>query len=310
MRCGYCYLTKEQLSDRRVLPLNETYAILSKFDKIHRLEIYGGEVALLDKTYIEDIIERYNHTNITIITNGTIIKDWMYNNDIELVISLDFHVRERFEEVLKNIIMLPRQVSINILVTPELLERDILKDIALVESISNISHVDLKPYSPNQSNNYNLPFIYEQYVSYWIQHSTKEIVSKKIIDSEDYRDKKHIFITPNGKCSILKFDNESKEYFYEFEYTSIDEIFESEYDAIEKSNCNECNYKYRCLTEHYKPSDGIQNPACSGFKILIESYIEYERRTVDGQSAYLPHLVSERIRKSFQQDNKNYIFKG
>ena len=88
--------------------------------------------------------------------------------------------------VFNNILKLERPIAINVLVTPELLERDVIADIRFINSIKNIEYVELKPYSSNQSNQNNFDEAYIKYVALWLDNSHKTVTERRILDKANY----------------------------------------------------------------------------------------------------------------------------
>ena len=99
------------------------------------------------------------------------IPKWFYDSRVSINISYDFDVRPHNNLVFNNILKLERPIAINVLVTPELLERDVIADIRFINSIKNIEYVELKPYSSNQSNQNNFDEAYIKYVALWLTHT-------------------------------------------------------------------------------------------------------------------------------------------
>ena len=84
-RCDFCYLTEQQLSDRKLLDLKnfeKKLYELQEIQKITHIDFYGGEVALLPKNYFyefKEICKKINpEININIITNLSVLPTIVY----------------------------------------------------------------------------------------------------------------------------------------------------------------------------------------------------------------------------------------
>lgn len=301
-RCKYCYLTQEQLSSKGWLDVEVAIDKLN-LAKPSTIEIYGGEVGLLPDDYIPKIVNAFPNSKISVITNGFLIKEWMTDERIELNVSFDFDTRPHHNTVLNNILLLNRPISINILVTSDLMKRDVLSDINFVESINNIKNIDLKLYNSNQANNYDFNKIFLQYAAIWLDNSSKCSLKRLISSPYGYFDVEHLYLTPSGRFAVLDFDKNGREYFSELEdITSFKNWQKKELDMV-TNNCYSCEFLGRCLTEHYKPTDSI-DVYCSGSRILLEAYYE----NMENKSNNIQQIVQRKIREFERQKNK-IIFK-
>ena len=182
------------------------------------------------------------------------------------------------------------------LVTPELLERDVIADIRFINSIKNIEYVELKPYSSNQSNQNNFDEAYIEYVALWLDNSHKTVTEQRIVYKANYFESPHVFLTPSGDFAVLDFDNNGDEYFRIIDISDLSGILEEEANMVFSGNCSTCQYVGVCLTEHYRKTDGVDNIYCSGGRILIDAY----HSKVEGKSNSISQYVSERIRANEQ----------
>ena len=63
-RCGFCYLTPEQLGDQKKIPLailDQRLKEISRVRKIDWVDLYGGEIGALKKKYfygLRDVIRK------------------------------------------------------------------------------------------------------------------------------------------------------------------------------------------------------------------------------------------------------------
>lgn len=286
-RCEFCYLTKQQLSDRKMLDLSILEKRLDEilsYKSIEMVDLYGGEVSLLPHEYvmsIKNILHARNIYDINIITNLSVVNDIILDKDFYISVSYDFDAREKSNIVWKNLMSLNKKFSILMLASPELLKLDVDYIVNMFNLLSNLENVEVKPYSTNQANCLKVSNIdYETFVKKLITHKnrkfhlTNELYLKGVISFQrnSFSDD-HIYITPSGNYSVLEFDLNDKEYFLEYslfkQYLNWCNV---EKDKISKNKfCSNCSYYGRCLSEHLRDVKTLDD-SCNGFKFLIEWY--------------------------------------
>lgn len=284
-RCDFCYLTKTQLADTKKISLERLDELLSQVPRIDYVDLYGGEIGALKKSYfydMKDVIRKHYKDDINIITNYSMIHDGFYDDDVILGVSYDFEAREKHETVFKNMMISPVPISVLILASKEVIQKDVEEMISLLNICSAITSVEIKPYSINQANAERVTHRdFEVFVQKWLDAKTEKrfqfINEDKIKESlsKEYNafSDNHIYITPNGKFAVLEFDRDDKEYFLEL--NSWDEYIEwtkKEKDTISPI-CKVCPYFGNCLTEHYRYVDDLEN-SCNGYKGLLDYYNE------------------------------------
>jgi len=287
-RCHFCYLTPEQLADRKLLDLNRLNDMLSEvllYDSIDHVDLYGGEIALLPDYYLEELklcLESYGIDSVNINTNLSAINEAMFDPYYHISVSYDFTVREQHDKVWRNMALLPVQFSVLMLASDRLITEDVDNMIQQFNLLPNLTSVEIKPYSENQSNSLNVNFKdYEEFVKQWITSPVEkkfDFINEYLI--QDVLDKKgnsfsddHVYITPSGRWAVLEFDLNDKEYF--LEYDTFDQYLiwtrlEKERVANNKF-CNSCEYYGHCLSEHLREVKDLDN-SCNGFKLLIDWY--------------------------------------
>jgi sulfatase maturation enzyme AslB (radical SAM superfamily) len=287
-RCHFCYLTPEQLGDRKLLDLERLNEMLSEvmmYDSVDHVDLYGGEIALLPDYYLEELklcLESYGIDSVNINTNLSAINEAMFDPYYHISVSYDFAVREQHDKVWRNMALLPVQFSVLMLASDRLITEDVDNMIQQFNLLPNLTSVEIKPYSENQSNSLNVSFKdYEEFVKQWIASTVEkkfDFINEYLI--QDVLDKKgnsfsddHVYITPNGRWAVLEFDLNDKEYF--LEYDSFDQYLvwtrlEKERVANNKF-CNSCEYYGHCLSEHLREVKDLDN-SCNGFKLLIDWY--------------------------------------
>ena len=287
-RCHFCYLTPEQLGDKKLLDLERLNEMLSEvlmYDSIDHIDLYGGEIALLPDYYLEELklcLESYGVDSVNINTNLSAINEAMFDPYYHISVSYDFTVREQHDKVWRNMALLPVQFSVLMLASDRLITEDVDNMIQQFNLLPNLTSVEIKPYSENQSNSLNVSFKdYEEFVKQWITSTVEkkfDFINEYLI--EDVLDKKgnsfsddHVYITPSGRWAVLEFDLNDKEYF--LEYDTFDQYLvwtrlEKERVANNKF-CNSCEYYGHCLSEHLREVKDLDN-SCNGFKLLIDWY--------------------------------------
>ncbi len=286
-RCNFCYLTSEQLADKNKLPLHLLEARLlelsSKGIVVDHIDLYGGEVALLGDNYLyelDSILNKYSSPTINIITNLSKVVNYFNEDYIDLSVSFDFEAREQSDRVLNNIIKLKKEIAILMLASPQLLKTDIDLMINTFNSIANITSVEIKPYSSNQANQLGISFKeYEIFIENWLRKTKDanfEFINRKQINQAIQKKNNafsddHIYITPNGKYSVLEFDENEDEFFLEL--NSIEDYFkwcDKEKNRVKKNKfCSHCDFLGHCLTEHYRTVHSLDN-SCNGFINLLK----------------------------------------
>jgi MoaA/NifB/PqqE/SkfB family radical SAM enzyme len=283
-RCDFCYLKTEQLSDQKKISLETLDKLLADIPSIEYIDLYGGEIGALKKEYfygLKDTIRKHYADEINIITNYSMLHEGFYEDDVYLSVSYDFEAREKSELVYKNMLMSPVPIAVLILATPQIINKDVEEMIAMLNMCSSVTSVEIKPYSINQANAFNVTHKeFEEFVIKWIDSSTnknfqfvnedkiKESINKEYNAFSD----DHIYITPNGKYGVLEFDKNDKEYFLEL--NSWQEYLE--WTVKEKLDnvsdiCRNCKYFGNCLTEHYRYVHNLEN-SCNGYKGLLDYY--------------------------------------
>lgn len=293
--CDFCYLTKEQLKDRKTISpeqLDARLKAISVYDKIEHVDLYGGEIGVLKREEYYDlkrVIKNYYDGDINIITNYSMIHDWFFDDDTTLSVSYDFTAREKNQQVFNNMLQAQKPLSVLVLASRDVIAMDVDSMITEINMCSSITSVEIKPYSINQANAYNVSHKdYEQFVIKWLESPVPKrfefINEYHIQDSLDktynsFSDD-HIYVTPAGRFAVLEFDLNDKEYFLEMDtFEQYIEWAMKEKTALSPI-CQACPYKGHCLTEHYRYVRDLDN-SCNGYRGLLEYYERMESKTAD-----------------------------
>ncbi len=288
-RCHFCYLTPEQLGDKNKLNLSLLQGLLDQIKAagytVDHADLYGGEIGLLRNDYLEQMDQiLYDHSDptINVITNMSVKNLYFEQEHVDLSVSFDFEVRELSDKVLYNMMTSEKDIAVLMLASRELITKDVEEMIKVFNSIKNITSVEIKPYSSNQANRYEITDEeFESFVIKWINSPTSknfEFINEKLIQESLNKTRNafsddHVYITPSGKFSILEFDENDHEFFLELdtfsEYVAWSEV---EKNRVNKNAiCKKCEYLGHCLTEHYRPVKSLEH-SCNGFKNLLDYY--------------------------------------
>lgn len=287
-RCDFCYLTEEQLSDRTRLPLDllrDRISEISKVADIGMVDLYGGEVGLLPRSYVKEmkeVFKEFDIDDINIITNLSMVNETILDPDLYVTVSYDFDAREQHDLVWRNMALLNKEFSVLILASPKVLQMDVDSMIQELNLLSNLVSVEIKPYSTNQANAHpvgNKDF--EKFVTLWLERLNImkfEFVNEKRLrntinkQSNSFSDD-HVYITPLGNFGVLEFDSSDNEYFLELD--SFDDYLKWATGERQRTNknefCGKCNYFGTCLSEHLREVKSLDD-SCNGFINLIEWY--------------------------------------
>lgn len=284
-RCDFCYLTKEQLSDKKLLSLDLLHRRLSditQYRTIEKVDLYGGELGLLPINYWNGLIQllhMYGIEDINLNTNLSMINEITCDERVYTSVSYDFEAREDHLRVFRNMALLGKPFSILMLASPNLILKDTDEIVNFFNTLNNLESVEVKPYSPNQANQYNVPYtLYEEFVKKLILNnerkfevSNEHLLEDVINGSRNSFSDDHVYITPSGRYGVLEFDENDNEYFQEYE--TIEEYFKwcsREKQRVSNNKfCNSCSYYGKCLSEHLRDVKSIEN-SCNGFIKLIE----------------------------------------
>jgi sulfatase maturation enzyme AslB (radical SAM superfamily) len=286
-RCDFCYLTKEQLGDTKKIDLERLDELLSQVPSINHVDLYGGEIGALKKSYfygLKDVIRKHYEGEINIITNYSMLHDGFYDDDVYLSVSYDFEAREKSALVYRNMMLSKVPIAVLILASPKVLEKNVDEMIMMLNLCSAVDSVEIKPYSINQANAHNVTHRdFEIFMQKWLESPieknfifvNQDKIEASLAKTYNAFSDDHIYITPNGKFGVLEFDHDDKEFFLELDswndYLKWAEKEKNEVSSI----CQECKYFGHCLTEHYRYVKDLNN-SCNGYKGLLEYYERLE----------------------------------
>lgn len=291
-RCKFCYLSPEQLANKESIHPDRLFEILSEvssYRQISHIDLYGGEVALLNLSYVEEIfsvLRVFYNGKINVITNLSKVPDWFLRDDVEISVSWDYSAREMHERVFSNMANLQKDFHILILASDSLLsmsDSELDNFILKLNSLKNLKTVEIKPYSQSIHNKEQMGYVeYEEWIKSWILKGDQflfEFINESKIhhslkDQYSSWSDNHLYITPKGKMAVLDFDSLGQEYFLDLNHFSeYEQWIENEKEKIMKDDdlCSKCTYLGHCLSEHLKPVSQ-SDPSCNGFRDLLSWY--------------------------------------
>lgn len=289
-RCSFCYLTEQQLSDTTLLPLSRLKLLLEEISEhyqIKHVDIYGGEVMLLPRSYRDNLLTLVREagcTDININTNLSLVNSTALDPDITLSISYDFGAREKSEKVFENILTLPRPYRILTLVSRKFLDTVTPDDcVDTFNLMAQLEGVEFKPYSTNQANADSVSFSeFERFVFEVLTHPARGFVVENEFLLEDaiqgvrnaFSDD-HLYITPKGELAVLEFDDQDREYFLPVDgVVGYQAWCWKERERVSTNKvCGSCTFYGRCLSEHLRHVENLDQ-SCNGFHNLIVKWSE------------------------------------
>jgi sulfatase maturation enzyme AslB (radical SAM superfamily) len=287
-RCEFCYLTPTQLSDLSTIDLDTLDKMLSDISSnttIDHVDLYGGEIGILPPKYYYDmksVIRRHYSKPINIITNLSRVSSFFLDDDITLSVSWDYTCRERHEQVYRNMLKVEKDIHVLMLAGKCLIEKDVDEIITMLNFVSNVKSVEVKPYSTNQSNQHSVSHRdFEEFMKRWIDSPVMKKFDftneQKILSSLDKSynawSNDHLYITPSGKFAVLEFDSNDNEFFLHLDNYDDYLVWADKEKSKVKSNdfCKKCEFLGHCLTEHYREVQSLEH-SCNGYKYLLEWY--------------------------------------
>lgn len=292
-RCDFCYLTPEQLADRTTASVDKISQLLDQIAAqrtISHVDLYGGEISVLPEEYqtnLVDLIQRHCTGAVNVVTNLYRITPLVNEPTVTITVSYDFNARERHETVLRNMKGLNRPFHVLVLATNRVLSMNVDDIINTFNGIPNVRTIEIKPYSSNQANQHNMTHVqYEEFVKKWLsskvikrfeftnQHELDGVLSGTRNSFSD----DHVYITPAGRFAVLEFDLNGNEFFQELDCFDqyVEWTFKEKARVFANSHCNTCEYLGRCLTEHIRHVDNVDQ-SCNGYYKLIEWYKHGQR---------------------------------
>lgn len=266
LNCDFCYLNK--LHSDKLMNLNKLDKQLRQLSndfELKYIDLYGGEITILDEFYVKELIcicEKYTN-NISLVSNFVELPEWIYDIKYRIGSSWDYKYRDKGEKILENIDYYYKKTNKKVsvlLCSPKLY--DCKEEILNILNRDSIESFALIPCMKTKYNNIEYNFKkYEDSVKYFINHPIKPYFENEMRLKKNREIYKHIFINPSNEIVNIKYDENGNEYFQ-----AIDNI---ELEIPYK--CSICDNFDKCQNEHMENylEDGYD---CIGFYKLINWY--------------------------------------
>lgn len=278
--CDFCYLSTRHSSVILDLDLLEIKLaeITSRYD-ILKFNLYGGEITLLPRSYLQrlnGIMERYNVTNYLTSNLYDISKLDIFNSSF---LSTSLNVERPDYTYIKKILadkLLNRSISVLSMITPSIINTSPAEVLSAYNGL-NIAYVSFIKYYPSvytgdvfnisqATYEYTLKCLLSEYISNRKQYDfglgleeglTWCINRKYPVATND----QCIRISPEGKFGAIYYDENNLEDFVW--YDTLDEYEEdcNKEKSLYLNKCGFCEYYRNCWTEHItrEPCDGCKN---------------------------------------------------
>lgn len=289
LNCNFCYLYNRH--DKTLLDLDilkQRLTQLSTYYNIHKFNLYGGEITLLDTQYLVELnnildafpVDNYITSNFYDINKLQIFKNAKISTSLN---------KERTDyEYIRNLLkkrVIGKGVSVLSMITPSIINTNPL-DVLLEYNDLNLTYLSFIKYYPSIKTGDVFNISHHVY-----QNTLKELVkcyydNRSLFDyelgtitgldaalSRDYpiaTNDQCIRISPEGKFGAIYYDENNLE-----DFVWYDDLIQYEYDCeIEKqeylNKCGFCKYYGNCWTEH------ITREKCDGCKELLDWWSTYK----------------------------------
>jgi sulfatase maturation enzyme AslB (radical SAM superfamily) len=311
--CEFCYLdlkSRKTTEGKRLEllsphDLNSCFADVKLNDhKIKHIDIYGGELACLGDMYVTNLINQckdeltFHHANndargkkrISLITNATILKDYMLRSDINLVVSFNAD-DQMFHQRKENIINYARTREVNLLTLDiSFKTREDIKAYLDFVRKNNIASFEIKEYTKSESSLYIKDDIYyDDVVIAFIEILSSDyndlldrFVNLQIIEEvlNHKNETNYMFLQPDGRPSVISF-KDGQQFFKPISgcraldfHKSINSLHQASLNGV----CRECNLWGKCLIEHPREIINVANGCPGHSKLLYWYQSEYKKK--------------------------------
>lgn len=284
-KCEYCYLG-DLIKTYKSLDLsvmNDLLLELKQQYTINHVNLYGGELSLLDQNYLQQLIniikDNINNCGISITSNfsNENILTFCLSNNIQLNVSLNeerYNYLQTLNKIKKfsgtklfdlAVVVLPSILNYSI---PDLYKfyNELEFDVFFIQHHNSI-HQQTYSISIDQFSN----FLYDFICYHTNQKQNKfKIENLEILNDEDYNPntESYLFINPDGKYCTTSFKNRIEEYILFDNLQQWQQYCETSRQLyIDK--CSTCELFDKCKAEHLEILKNKDE--CSGLKQLLTS---------------------------------------
>jgi len=260
---------------------------ISRYRRIAHVDLYGGEVGLLEPAYWDElwrVLRVFYRERVNVVTNLSVAHPYFEREDVDLSVSWDYVARPRFEATLANLRALKRGVHVLVLASRRLLDLDaaeLERFMRILDETPQVESVEIKPYSLNP--HHPQPVRYretETWIRRWIERAPGfrfELVNADLVARSLRREKRswsddHLYIDPSGALAVLDFDDEGRERFSRLaSFDAYVDWTEREKRLIrEHPTCSRCPHLGHCLSEHLQPVHADPGDSCNGLRGLLD----------------------------------------
>jgi MoaA/NifB/PqqE/SkfB family radical SAM enzyme len=299
--CDYCYLGSLR-KDPSIINLEllqkQLCDISEKYGKIEKINLYGGEITILDKDFIIKIVElckQYATTNIiTNLSDPIKISEIIKQTNCEYATSIN-EERDCYDETLFNLMLVEkRPTTITQVVTPSLLKKSPKEILKQAESF-NTEYIEFLQYFPSKTNDFCFPmsktpnrdysnFLRDIIEEYWSKNYRVKIENveelEQVVNGEytPWMDNA-IFITPRNEYAVVEYFNSVENPNLE-KFTILKDL--DEYDEKCKKEkiifgiCPYCHYNDTCEYYGYCYAEHLRarkkGDSCPGHYGLVKWY--------------------------------------
>lgn len=285
--CAFCYLGK-QVKQTEVLSLHVLQEKLWSIDKRYQcnlnIEVFGGEITLLDYQYVRDLLKlcnQYSFGDVGIVTNLTNVEyvKQLIDDGVPVAVSWNEERGRVGKKAMSNLLSLDNKyrsaIDLQIVCLPSVIKQGAQSLLDMVESLC-VRSVTILQYYPAVQSKKQYSVNNEQYQQFMLEFVdiynnndyTFKVGNLDLWKSRyDCKQSSNIFIAPNGKYAVTVYDQDGKESFEYFDdLKTYDDICSKELVTY-VNKCITCRLFNNCLAEHLRFD---QQTVCCGLPALTQ----------------------------------------
>ena len=272
--CAYCYLSNEDRSGRLSLDaLRRTLADIGKEYDIERFNVYGGEISLLERSYLAALFRTCKDVApVSAITNYVRPEVTTEFPDVSWAVSVNDE-RPNNDAVIQKLLVRERQdIGLSQVVTPSVLRKGAAR--VLAEDSLLGSSVEFLRYSPNRQNAIwhlgNTDF--ENFMidvmkldgEYPICIQNMKDIRACLEGSYNVYADSNIFVNPRGELQQVAFNGAGERFITLNSARDVRKLVAREKETF---RCD-CPYTGHCYAEHLQESR--KGDECCGCRRLLD----------------------------------------
>lgn len=290
--CDYCYLGYLR-KENKILPLGilqQRFEEIIKENKIEAIDIFGGEIGILDSSYLENLVSicygYFGNIPIRITSNCSnkkairLVKKFEDKLDIGLAVSWNLE-RKNNDKVELEILNRPAPVKnfmVLVVALPSIIFSNIYSLLNRFQSWNKpVTILRYFPsiYNENPESSINdkdyTEFMKELISAYRQGGYTFPLINLDILYNNFNNSplmETNIFLTPSGEWSWVNY-KQGKEYFVTSSNLEDWKKACEEEKLLYKEKCGKCRYYNKCLAEHLN-FDSLKEEECCGLRNFID----------------------------------------